>query len=98
VKHATDICILRKAAEVENVTSGLSRLFLAALQVLRLWRERSRQRRRLAELDDRMLRDIGFDRVAALEEASKPFWLCSNGSFLWVDLARHHDATWRGRR
>jgi len=98
VKHATDICVRRKAAGVENVTSGLRRLFLAALHVLRHWRERSLQRRRLAELDDRMLRDIGFDRAAALEEASKPFWLCSNGSYLWVDLARHHDATWRARR
>ncbi len=35
---------------------------------------RLRQRRRLAELDDRLLRDIGVTRSRALAEASKPWW------------------------
>lgn len=38
------------------------------------WRERARQRRALAELDDRMLRDIGVTRRAAVQECAKPFW------------------------
>lgn len=38
------------------------------------WSARAQQRRRLAELDDRLLRDIGLDRPAALREAEKPFW------------------------
>ena len=38
------------------------------------WRERARQRRRLAALDARMLADIGITRAAALSEAEKPFW------------------------
>ena len=42
--------------------------------VLRTWLQRSRQRRALAELDDRMLRDIGITRPQAEREAAKPFW------------------------
>ena len=44
------------------------------LEVLMLWHERARQRRRLLELDDRMLRDIGVSRADAVREAAKPFW------------------------
>ena len=35
---------------------------------------RLRQRRRLAELDDRMLRDIGVSRAQAVEQAQRPWW------------------------
>ena len=36
--------------------------------------ELSRSRRQLAQLDERMLRDIGLDRGTARYEASKSFW------------------------
>ena len=36
--------------------------------------ELSRSRRQLAQLDERMLRDIGLDRGTARFEASKGFW------------------------
>ena len=36
--------------------------------------ELNRSRRQLAELDDRLLRDIGLDRGSARFEASKGFW------------------------
>jgi uncharacterized protein YjiS (DUF1127 family) len=42
--------------------------------LLELWYQRWRQRRRLAELEDHMLHDIGKTRNEALEEANKPFW------------------------
>ncbi len=42
--------------------------------VLFLWRQRHRQRRALAELDDRILQDIGIKKRDALFEANKPFW------------------------
>ncbi len=42
--------------------------------VVRTWLQRSRQRRALAELDDRMLCDIGVTRLQAQREAAKPFW------------------------
>ena len=38
------------------------------------WHQRSRQRRALLALDQRMLEDIGLTRAKAEEEAAKPFW------------------------
>lgn len=45
----------------------------AASVVLR-WQELARDRRRLQEMDERMLKDIGISRADALHEASRPFW------------------------
>jgi uncharacterized protein YjiS (DUF1127 family) len=39
------------------------------------WQERARQRRRLSELDDRMLKDIGLTRADVSREIEKPFWM-----------------------
>ena len=36
--------------------------------------EVARQRRHLASLDDRMLRDIGFSRADVELEIDRPFW------------------------
>jgi len=72
--QATEIRVPSRAAEVNGLSVDPARFFLASLQSLQLWYERSRQRRRLAELDGRLLQDIGIDRVAAVKEASKPFW------------------------
>jgi uncharacterized protein YjiS (DUF1127 family) len=41
---------------------------------IRAWRERARQRRHLAGLNDHMLRDIGLTRGDVMAESSKPFW------------------------
>ena len=41
---------------------------------LLVWLDRSRQRRHLATMDDRMLRDIGISRAAAWAETQKWFW------------------------
>ena len=38
------------------------------------WIERTRQRRILASLDDRMLRDIGLSRLYVTREVTKSFW------------------------
>ncbi|MEZ5830503.1 MAG: DUF1127 domain-containing protein [Dongiaceae bacterium] len=38
------------------------------------WRERVRQRRHLAQLDDRLLSDIGLSRVEVEQEIARPFW------------------------
>ena len=35
---------------------------------------RQRQRTNLAQLDDRMLRDMGISRLVAERESRKPFW------------------------
>ncbi len=43
-------------------------------ETLALWHERDRQRRQLASLDGRFLRDIGISSSDAAYEANKPFW------------------------
>jgi uncharacterized protein YjiS (DUF1127 family) len=48
---------------------------LSLLAWVRTAAERWRQRRALERLDDRMLRDMGISRLAAQEEARKPFWV-----------------------
>jgi uncharacterized protein YjiS (DUF1127 family) len=40
----------------------------------RLWARRRHDRHALLQLDDRMLRDIGFDRAQAEGMAARPFW------------------------
>lgn len=43
-------------------------------RLLGVWRDRIRQRREIARLDDRMLADIGLSQIEASREANKPFW------------------------
>ncbi len=74
MSYSTDIRVPCKAAEVTGLSTGLGRLFLASVKTLQTWYERSRQRHSLARLNEHLLRDIGVDRVTAMEEASKPFW------------------------
>ncbi len=42
--------------------------------LLRLWRARIRERRELAQLDERELHDIGVSRATVFYELDKPFW------------------------
>lgn len=49
--------------------------FAATLATLvRAWIGVARQRRALALMDARLLRDIGLTREAAMREAGRPFW------------------------
>ena len=41
---------------------------------VRTWHEEARSRYDLAQLDDRMLSDIGISRATAEQKASVPFW------------------------
>jgi uncharacterized protein YjiS (DUF1127 family) len=45
-----------------------------ARQCMSGWRERSRSRRSLRDLDERMLRDIGLTPADVERECRKPFW------------------------
>jgi uncharacterized protein YjiS (DUF1127 family) len=45
-----------------------------AVDVVLTWRERTKTRRQLVMLDDRLLKDIGITRLDAQGEAEKPFW------------------------
>ena len=39
-----------------------------------VWLERGRSRRSLAQLDERMLKDLGLSRWDIQQEVEKPFW------------------------
>jgi uncharacterized protein YjiS (DUF1127 family) len=47
---------------------------LRLIETLQFWWDRSEQRRHLARLDDRMLRDIGVSHAEAHRESQKWFW------------------------
>ncbi|HEX7967010.1 MAG TPA: DUF1127 domain-containing protein [Stellaceae bacterium] len=44
------------------------------VRLLSRWRDRARDRRLLASLDDRLLADMGMTRFDAAHECAKPFW------------------------
>lgn len=49
-------------------------LVSALLDNLFAWQARAEERQALAQLDERLLRDIGLNRETAAREARKPFW------------------------
>lgn len=57
-----------------SFSARLGDMLSAALATPRLWASRRHDRRALMQLDDHMLRDIGFDRTQAKEMAARPFW------------------------
>ncbi len=57
-----------------NFGPRLGEALASLLEVFLIWQDRGVQRRALAQLDDRMLKDIGLSRVDAVREAGKPFW------------------------
>lgn len=59
---------------VAMAMDGLRTLTLNPVPAMIRAHSRMDQRRRLASLDDRLLADMGLDRVDAMAEARKPFW------------------------
>lgn len=57
-----------------GLQSGLREAARAALRWADLLYQRARQRRALAHLDRRLLRDIGVTPEQAEREAARPFW------------------------
>ncbi len=53
-----------------NFGNPVARLFATMVG----WQQRHQLRRRLLELDDHLLDDIGVSRPMARREAAKPFW------------------------
>jgi uncharacterized protein YjiS (DUF1127 family) len=54
--------------------ASLRDLLSRALDAIDAWQERTRMRRGLAMMDDRLLRDIGLTRDDVRLELRKPFW------------------------
>jgi uncharacterized protein YjiS (DUF1127 family) len=72
---------VRELVRAEAPSFSLGRAFallagmvVVGVEALMTRAELSRSRRQLAELDDRLLRDIGLDRGKARFEAGKGFW------------------------
>ena len=57
-----------------SFSAKLGDVLSAALATPRLWARRRHDRRALSQLDNHMLRDIGFDRTQADAMAARPFW------------------------
>lgn len=57
-----------------SAAPGLRGVVVRMIDLVLLWQERAHSRYRLAQLEDRLLRDIGINRLDALQEAAKPFW------------------------
>ena len=53
----------------------LARIAMQFAVIVTTWDMKRRTRRQLRTLDDRLLRDVGIERDAALTEARRPFWL-----------------------
>ena len=64
-------------ATIQPVESRQSGQLLAAAET---WLQRRRSRRALAELDERLLRDIGLMPSEAIAESAMPFWK----PFIWL--------------
>jgi uncharacterized protein YjiS (DUF1127 family) len=77
VSHGCDAVRYRRNTHAWGLSwhdSRLTGLGRAAVRMIWFWLERSRQWRALAELDDRLLRDIGLTRDEARRECANPFW------------------------
>jgi uncharacterized protein YjiS (DUF1127 family) len=55
-------------------TRGPLEILTALVDLLLDWQDRAGQRRALAWLDERMLRDVGLTRADVEAEYAKPFW------------------------
>jgi uncharacterized protein YjiS (DUF1127 family) len=66
--------VFHRGYATRYAANGLGRLASRAFDVILRWEDRARGRRELAQLDDRLLRDIGLNRIDAIREADKPFW------------------------
>ncbi len=60
--------------DLARLGAGLTSALPALWETLFTWQERASQRKLLASLEDRMLKDVGISRADAEREASKPFW------------------------
>jgi uncharacterized protein YjiS (DUF1127 family) len=66
--------VVTRAPALDVSLTGLGTLLVKASDTLLDWQDRARQRHRLGEMDDHLLRDIGLSRADLEHEIEKPFW------------------------
>jgi len=71
---ATQAAPAGPAGSLHRVAEQLNRAATTLVATYFEWSERAAQRRHLAALDDRLLKDIGVNRETAAQEYAKPFW------------------------
>ncbi|MEM9046335.1 MAG: DUF1127 domain-containing protein [Pseudomonadota bacterium] len=55
-------------------SAGLRQALTELVELIRIWRHRSRSRQHLSDLPPHLLRDIGVTQDEAHRESGKPFW------------------------
>lgn len=70
----TRIVYAAAAAPRSSSFARLGEMLSTAMATVRLWARRRHDRHALLQLDNHMLRDIGFDRARVKEMAARPFW------------------------
>jgi uncharacterized protein YjiS (DUF1127 family) len=61
-------------SKVNKLEIGFSSLYRILKRKMIIWYQRSKQRRALGDLDDRLLRDVGISRKQVAKETRKSFW------------------------
>jgi uncharacterized protein YjiS (DUF1127 family) len=57
-----------------NVQSTLANWFVRVVETVLEWQDRARMRQALLHLDERLLKDMGLNRIDVVRETEKPFW------------------------
>lgn len=75
IHHASKFdCTCQSARHRPTVQGEVMNVLRAATDMVYVWNQRAWQRQHLAELDVRLLKDVGITPAAAAREAKKPFW------------------------
>lgn len=74
LRHRDPGLLGRLSLALSWTVQALGLALACGLTALVLWQERARERRRLATLDERLLRDVGLSRADIEQEIRKPFW------------------------
>ena len=68
------MAIMHRRLYAGHVLTRFSNPVKSSLNLLEEWVFRARSRRYLAEMDQRLLKDIGMTEADRVQEIGKPFW------------------------
>lgn len=74
MKRQHGYAIVHSAAGSQLHFTAIRNAAMTVARQLRRWWQLAQQRHRLAQLDERALKDIGISRAEAEQEAQRPFW------------------------